>query len=151
MATLAHPTANEFSKPRDTSAMRAALERAVDAAPRHVRPPRGRLRRLFARDRSARALIGRYRLWSAIEHAWARVTREYGPMRVEISADSDGDDTYVVVNFFGSVPINDELHEFESAVFHEIMGLLPGKRFRHLHVEVWPEREPRREPNELRS
>jgi hypothetical protein len=125
--------------------MRAALERAVDAAPSYVRPPRGRLRRLFARDRSARPLVERYRLWPAIEHAWARVTREYGPMRIEISAESLDNEPVVVVNFFGNMPIDDDLHEFESAVFHEIIRLLPGKRHRRLHVEVWPERECRRE------
>jgi len=145
LATIAHPTASEFGKPRDASSVRAALERAVDDAPSHVRPPRGRLRRLFARDRSARALVERYRLWPAIEHAWARVTRQYGPVRIEISAESLDDEAVVVANFFGNVTVDDDLHEFESAVLHEIDRLLPGKRSRRLHVEVWPERESHRE------
>ena len=88
MATLAHPTTGEFGKRSGEAGVRATLERAVDAAPSHIRPPRSRLRRLFARDRSARALIERYRLWPAIEHAYARITREYGPMPVEISAEA---------------------------------------------------------------
>jgi hypothetical protein len=147
VATLAHPTTGEFgNQSSDAGAIRAVLERAVDAAPSHVRPPRGWLRRLFARDRSARALIERYRLWPAIEHAYGRVTREYGPMRVEIRALEDADgDCIVEVNLYGDVTIDDDLFEFESAVFHETCRLLPGDRYRHLHVEVWRDRRAEQE------
>jgi len=140
LATIAHPTASEFGKPRDASSVRAALERAVDDAPSHVRPPRGRLRRLFARDRSARALVERYRLWPAIEHAWARVTREYGPVRPEISAEDGWGDPYVRVEFIGhGVPETDDVFEFDSLVGQELWDIV-GKRGRHrLSVFIRPE------------
>ena len=141
MATLAHPTTGEFGKRNGEAGVRATLERAVDAAPSHIRPPRSRLRRLFARDRSARALIERYRLWPAIEHAYARITREYGPMRVEISVWDDGDDIIVGVDLYGDVTTGDELFEFESTVFHELRRILPGDRYRHLHLDIWQERQ----------
>jgi len=64
-----------------------------------VPPPSGWLRRLFARDRSAAALIRRYRLWPAIEHAYDRVTREMGPVRVEISAEDSFGLEFVMVVF----------------------------------------------------
>ena len=115
-ATIAHPTASEFGKPRDASSMRAALERAVDDAPSHVQPPRGRLRRLFARDRSARALVERYRLWPAIEHAVQCVTEEYGPVRVGVAVEDDDGDAHVVLELFCAAPSGDELYEFESTV-----------------------------------
>jgi hypothetical protein len=120
--------------------MRAALERAVDAAPSHVRPPRGRLRRLFARDRSARALVERYRLWPSIEHAWARVTREYGPMRIEISAEDGWGDPYVRVEFIGrGVPETDDVFEFGAVVGRELWDIV-GSRGRHrLSVFIHPE------------
>ena len=142
MATLAHPAEGEFgNRSAAAASMRRVLERAVDAAPSHIRPPRGPLRRLFARGRSARALIERYRLWPAIEHAYQRITREYGPMRVEMRALDDGDDLVVEVSFYGEVTIGDELFEFESTVFHENRKLLPGTRYRHLRVGIWHERE----------
>ena len=133
MATLAHPTANEFGKPRDASTLRAVLERAVDAAPSHVRPPRGRLRRLFARDRSARALVERYRLWPAIEHAVKRVTDECGTVRIGIAADQDDGETHIAVELFCAVADSDELFEFESAVNAESRKFL-GKRG---HGRLW--------------
>ena len=130
MATLAHPTTGEFGNRSGAGAVRAALERAVDAAPSHIRPARGWLRRLFARDRSARALVERYRLWPAIEHACTRVTREYGPMRVEMSAEDGWGDPYLRVILHGDVPETDEVFEFESVVSRELWDLL-GKRGEH--------------------
>ena len=99
MTTLAHPRTDGFGRPGGPLADgRALLERAVADAPSHVPPPNGLLRRLFARDRSAAALIRRYRLWPAIEHAYERVTREMGPVRVRISAeDSFGTELVMVV------------------------------------------------------
>ncbi|HEX6750403.1 MAG TPA: hypothetical protein VF092_24125 [Longimicrobium sp.] len=141
MATLAHPAEGEFGN-RGGSAvsMRRVLERAVDAAPSHVRPPHGRLRRLFARDRSARALIERYRLWPAIEHAYQRITREYGPMRVEISAEDGWGEPYVRVLFVGwDVPDSDDVFDFESEVNREI-GHRVGKPGQHrLSVFIHPD------------
>src|SRR4051794_24750328 len=89
MATLAHPTSGDFRRHAATSSTRAALERAVDAAPSRIPPPRGWLRRLFARDRSARAIIEPHRLWPEIEYAYERITRELGPARVQMSAEDE--------------------------------------------------------------
>jgi hypothetical protein len=136
LATIAHPTASEFGKP--TSSMRAALERAVDDAPSHIRPPRGRLRRLFARDRSARTLVERYRLWPAIEHAIQCVTDEYGPVRVGVAVEDDGDDACVVLELFCDAQKNVELYEFESAVRRESRDLLDDRRRRRLRLFINP-------------
>jgi hypothetical protein len=113
--------------------MRAALERAVDAAPSHVRPPRGRLRRLFARDPSARALVERYRLWPAIEHAVKCVTDEYGPVSVGIAAEDEDGDAHIALELFCAAPSGDELYEFESAVNADLRHF-PGKRGR---LRLW--------------
>jgi hypothetical protein len=100
MTTLAHPRTGGFGRPGGPRVDgRALLERAVAEAPSHVPPPSGWLRRLFARDRSASALIRRYRLWPAIEHAYERVTREMGPVRVEVSAEDSFGTEFVMVVF----------------------------------------------------
>ena len=100
MTTLAHPRTDGYGRPGGPRADgRALLERAVADAPSHVPPPSGWLRRLFARDRSAAALVRRYRLWPAIEHAYERVTREMGPVRVEISAEDSFGLAFVMVTF----------------------------------------------------
>ena len=131
MATLADPAEGDFgNRSAAVTSMRRVLERAVDAAPSHIRPPRGRLRRLFARGRSARALIERYRLWPAIEHAYQRITREYGPMRVEMRAEDGWGEPYVEATFFGDVPETDEVLDFESKVRRELWDIL-GKRGQH--------------------
>jgi len=86
MTTLAHPRTDGYGRPPGPRADgRALLERAIADAPSHLPPPTGWLRRLFARDQSAAALVRRYRLWPAIEHAYERVTREMGPVRVNVS------------------------------------------------------------------
>ena len=100
MTTLAHPRTDGYGRPGGPRADgRALLERAVADAPSHVPPPAGWLRRLFAHDRSAAALIRRYRLWPAIDHAYERVTREMGPVRVEISAEDTFGLEWVMVVF----------------------------------------------------
>ena len=100
MTTLAHPRTDGFGRPGGPRADgRALLERAVADAPSHVPPPSGWLRRLFARDRSAAALIRRYRLWPAIEHAYERITGEMGPVRVEISAEDTFGLEWVMLTF----------------------------------------------------
>jgi hypothetical protein len=100
MTTLAHPRTGGYGRPGGSRAdRRALLDRAVADAPSHVPPPSGWLRRLFARDRSAAALIRRYRLWPAIEHAYERVTREMGPVRVEVSAEDSFGLEFVMVVF----------------------------------------------------
>jgi hypothetical protein len=100
MTTLAHPRTDGYGRPGEPRADgRALLERAVADAPSHIPPPAGWLRHLFARDRSAAALIRRYRLWPAIEHAYERVTREMGSVRVEISAEDSFGLAFVMVVF----------------------------------------------------
>ena len=96
MTTLAHPRTDGYGHSRDA---RALLERAIADAPSRVPPPAGWLRRLFARDRSAAALVRRYRLQPAIEHAYERVTREMGPACVEISAEDSFGFEFVMVVF----------------------------------------------------
>ena len=150
MATLAHPTTGEFGKRNGEAGVRATLERAVDAAPSHIRPPRSRLRRLFARDRSARALIERYRLWPAIEHAYARITREYGPVRVGFAAEDDDGERYVAMELFCDVANGDELYEFESAVNRESSELLGKAEWHRLRVFINPP-FPYSSSDELRS
>lgn len=100
MTTLAHPRTDGYGRPGGPRTDgRALLERAVADAPSHMPPPAGWLRRLFARDRSAAALIRRYRLWPAIEHAYERVTREMGPVRVKITAENTFGLEWVMVVF----------------------------------------------------
>jgi hypothetical protein len=101
MTTLAHPRTDGYGRPGGprTDDTRALLERAVADAPSHASPPVGWWRRLFARDRSAAALIRRYRLWPEIEHAYERVTREMGAVRVEVSAEDSFGVAFVMVTF----------------------------------------------------
>src|SRR6059058_3760049 len=100
MTTLAHPRTDGYGRPQGPRMDgRALLERAVAEAPSHVPPPTGWLRRLFARDRSAAALVRRYRLWPAIEHAYERVMREMGAVRVEVSVEDSNGAEFVMVTF----------------------------------------------------
>jgi hypothetical protein len=123
MATLAHPTSGEFGRPRTLAAgARAALERAVDSAPSRIPPPRGWMRRLFARDRSARALIERYRLWPEIEYAYERITRELGSVCVAVTAEDEFGFHYVAVDCFAAESERDRLYEFEQALWREMVG-----------------------------
>jgi hypothetical protein len=132
MTTLAHPRTDGYGRsggPRADG--RALLERAVAEAPSHVPPPAGWLRRLFARDRSAAALIRRYRLWPAIEHAYERVMREMGPLRVEISAEDDVGRPYVLMECFTGALPGDSTLDFQSAMQAEADALLrAGDRVR---------------------
>ncbi|HEV7587076.1 MAG TPA: hypothetical protein VGO40_03005, partial [Longimicrobium sp.] len=93
--------------------------------------PAGWLRRLLPRDRSAAALIRRYRLWPAIEHAYERVAREMGPVRVEISVEDDSRERYVLMECFTCEPTCDAAFDFQSAVQAEADALLrAGDRVR---------------------
>jgi len=132
MTTLAHPRTGGYGRPGGPRADgRALLDRAVAEAPSHVPPPSGWLRRLFARDRSAAALIRRYRLWPAIEHAYDRVTREMGPVRVEISAEDDEGRPYLLMECFTGPSACDASFDFQSAVQAEADALLhPRDRVR---------------------
>jgi hypothetical protein len=65
---------------------------------------------------SARALIERYRLWPALCHAYERVTRELGPVRVQITAERDLGRPYVRMQCMGAFPAGDWIFDFESAL-----------------------------------
>ena len=102
-------------------------------------PPAGWLRRLFPRDRSAAALIRRYRLQPAIEHAYDRVSREMGPVRVEISAhDSFGTEFVMVVFLCDSLDF-DRMIELGSAVGKECDQILGEKTWERLVLSVDPD------------
>ena len=144
MATLAHPTSEEFGRPQPARAgARATLERVVDAAPSRIPPPRGWLRRLFARDRSARALIDRYRLWPEIEYAYERITREFGTARVTMTAEDDYGEWYVLIECY--VPCDDsEAHlDLEEELRRELIQRMGSKRFFRVSVLVHCEPLPR--------
>src|SRR3954462_10446820 len=136
MATIAHPTTGEFARQHPTSSARAALERAVDAAPSRIPPPRGWLRRLFARDRSARALIERYRLWPEIEYAYERITREVGTARIYVSAEDEFGYPYVAVDCFVGCGAGDRHLDVEQALSRELIARLGSKRYARLLVVI---------------
>jgi hypothetical protein len=136
MATIAHPTAGELGQRQPASSARAALERAVDAAPSRIPPPRGWLRRLFAHGRSARAIIERYRLWPAIEYAYERITRELGPARIVMSAEDDCGDSVVVMECHVAWR-DDEAHlDLEEELRRELIRRLGSRRYFRLSVLV---------------
>src|SRR3954470_6337199 len=117
MTTLAHPRTDGYGRPHGPSADgRALLPSAIADAPSHVPPPSGWLRRLFARDQSAAALIRRYRLWPAIEHAYERITREMGPVRVEISAEDDVGRPYVLMECLTGALAGESTLDFQSTM-----------------------------------
>jgi hypothetical protein len=135
MATIAHPTA-EFAQRQPAGSARAVLERAVDAAATRIPPPRGWLRRLFARDCSARALIERYRLWPEIEYAYERITRELGPARVEIAAEDEFGYAFVAVDCYVTPGENDEHLDLGETLTRELIDRLGRKRFARLLVVI---------------
>jgi hypothetical protein len=139
MTTLAHPRTDGYGAPRGPRTDgRTLLERAVAEAPSHVPPPSGWLRRLFARDQSAAALIHRYRLWPAIEHAYERVMRELGPVRVEISAEDTFGVEWVMVTFFCYSLDFDRMIDFRWEVAAECRQIL-GKTEERLVIVVNPD------------
>ena len=135
MATIAHPTA-EFAQRQPAGSARAVLERAVDAAATRIPPPRGWLRRLFARDCSARALIERYRLWPEIEYVYQRITGELGAARIAMSAEDDCGDWAVVMDCHVAWR-DDEAHlDLEEELRRELIHRLGSKRYFRLSVLV---------------
>jgi hypothetical protein len=125
MTTLAHPRTGGYGRPHGPRADdRALLERAVAEAPSHVPPPSGWLRRVFARDQSAAALVRRYRLWPAIEHAYERIKSEMGPVQVEVSAEDDLGLPYVLMECFTEAPDREVSLDFQSVVQAEADALL---------------------------
>ena len=141
MTTLAHPRTDGYGRPSGPRADgRALLERAVADAASHVAPPAGWLRRLFARDRSAAALIRRYRLWPGIEHAYERITREMGSLRVEVSAEDSFGVGFVMVNFMCDSLDFDRMIDLGWEVAAEYRPLL-GKFEERLVIIVNPDPE----------
>jgi hypothetical protein len=140
MTTLAHPRTDGYGRPGGPRTDgRALLERAVADAPSHVPPPAGWLGRLFAGDRSAAALIRRYRLWPAIEHAYERVTREMGPVRVDVSAEDSFGMEFVMVTFScQSVDFQRMIH-LEEMVLDESRSRMPERDWYRLVVTVDPD------------
>jgi hypothetical protein len=137
MTTLAHPRTDGYGRPGGPRADgRALLERAVADAPSHIPPPAGWLRRLLPRDCSAAGLIRRYRLWPAIEHAYERVTREMGTVRVEISAEDDLGQPYVLMECFTDASACDASLDFQSVVQAEADALLRSDRRIKLSVFI---------------
>jgi hypothetical protein len=140
MTTLAHPRTDGYGAPRGPRADgRTLLERAIAEAPSHVPPPTGWLRRLFAHDRSAAALIRRYRLWPAIEHAYERVTREMGPVRVEISAEDSFGLEFVMVVFLCDSLDFDAMTDLTFRVGDECRLLRDERALHRLVVSVEPD------------
>jgi len=137
MTTLAHPRINGYGDGGNSRAdRRALLERAIADAPSHVPPPSGWLRRLYARDQSAAALIRRYRLWPAIEHAYDRVTAEMGPVRVEISAEDDLGQAYVLMECSTDASGREASLDFQSVVQAEADALVRAADRMRLSVFV---------------
>ena len=136
MTTLAQPRTDGHGRPGDA---RALLERAIADGPSHVPPPVGWLRRLFARDRSAAALIRRYRLQPAIEHAYDRVTREMGPVRVEISAEDSFGTEFVMVVFLCDSLDFQSMIQLEEKVADECRSGMTEREWCRLVVAVDPD------------
>jgi hypothetical protein len=93
------------------------------------------------RAAAPRALIERYRPWPAIEHAYEGITRAYGPMRVEISAEDGWGDPYVLMECYGDVPETDEVFESQSVLWHELWDMVDQRSHHRLSVFVY--RDPR--------
>jgi hypothetical protein len=135
MTTLADTTLG--GRAEACSAGRALLERAVGAAPSNVPRPRG-LRRLFARDQSAAALIRRYRLLPAIENAYERVSRESGPVTVEVSAeDGDGKDFVMVIFLCDSLDF-DRMFDLSAEIAEAGRSLIGERHWYRLVTCVEP-------------
>jgi hypothetical protein len=115
------------------------LERAVAEAPSRVPPPVGWLRRLFPPDRSAAALIRRYRLQPAIEHAYDRVTRELGSVRVEISAEDSFGEEFVMVVFKCDSLDFGRMIEFEERVSDECRSRIADRDWHRLLITLDPD------------
>jgi hypothetical protein len=146
MSILAQQRGTEARPCTGGGAARALLEYAVGQAPSHLPPPRG-LRRLFARDRSARALVERYRLWPEIEYAYARIVREFGSARIEVTAENDYGEPYVVMDCYVSPPRDTDTRlDFEEVLTSELIQRL-GTGFLRLTVLVHGD-YPRKEADE---
>jgi hypothetical protein len=115
---------------------RPELEQAVASAGNLVPRPEGWLRRLVARDHSARALIERYRLWPALCHAYDRIARELGPVPVEISAERPVESDMVVLEAFTSCTDFDRLNCLERDVQAEVHSMLGDRRWYRVLVTL---------------
>jgi hypothetical protein len=140
MTTLAHPRTDGYGRPGGPRIDgRAVLERAVADAPSHVPPPSGWLRRLFARNQSADALVRRYRLWPAIEHAYERVTREMGAVRVKVSAEDSFGLEWVMVTFLCDSLDFDRMIDLNFKIAGECDDYLGKRALYRLVISIDPD------------
>lgn len=141
MATVAHPGTTYFGETSTSlDDARALLERAIAAAANNAPAPRGWLRRLLARDNSAAALVRRYRLWPAIEHAYARVVGEFGRVRVEASVEGDGEPEFVSLVLRCESEEFDRMNELSLEIGDECSELIGERDWYRLHVWIDPTR-----------
>lgn len=139
MATVAHPGTTYFGEaPTSLDGARALLERAIAAAPNNAPAPRGWLRRLVARDNSAAALVRRYRLWPAIEHAYARVASEFGHLRVEASVRGDDEPEFVSLVLMCESEEFDRMNDLSLEIGSECSSLIGERDWHRLHVWIEP-------------
>ncbi|HEX8697039.1 MAG TPA: hypothetical protein VF746_31765 [Longimicrobium sp.] len=116
MTTLAHQGLAASTAPEAARPDRTALYEAAGAEPLSWRE---KLRLPLVRPRSARALIHKYRLWTALEFAYDEVVRELGPVRVqkmEVHSDLDGS-PYLTVEILAQTTEHEPLFEFESTLY----------------------------------
>lgn len=102
-------------------------------------PERGWLRRWFPRDRSAAALIRRYRLWPAIEHAYERVVRAFGPVRVEVSVEDPYWTEFVMVVFHCESVDAARMIDLGTELVRECLSVIPERHWHRLVVCVEPD------------
>jgi len=139
MATAAHPRPTYFGEPSSSlDGSRALLERAIVEAANNAPAPRGWFRRLVARDNSAAALVRRYRLWPAIEHAYARVVGEFGRVRVEASVEGDDGPEFVSLVFRCESEAFDRMNDLSLEIGDESSRMIGERDWYRLHVWVEP-------------
>ena len=142
MATLTHRPLESFGRAAALPTLRrSVLERAIAAAPSHVPTPQGWLRRLLARDQSAAALVRRYRLLPAIEHAYGRVIGEFGSARVEVSGEDSFGHAFVMVLFYCDSLDFERMSDVGTELGKECDGMIGGRNGHRLVLSVEPDPE----------
>lgn len=136
MVTLTHPRLDRDVSSASGASARAVLERAVAAATTNIPAPRAWLRRVASRDRSAAALIRRYRLWPAIEHAYERVRGEFGNVLVSFRTEELIGSHDLVMSLRTVTPTTPARSlEVQLMIWDETAALV-GKRWPHLSIYV---------------
>lgn len=142
MATAAYPRSMDFGETSHSlDVARPLLERAIAEAPNNASAPRGWLRRLVARDNSAAALVRRYRLWPAIEHAYRRVVREFGRVRMEVSVEGDEGPEFVMLVLSCESEEFDRIHDLMFDLAEEGRNLIGERDWYRLVIVVEPDPE----------